>query len=285
MKCPRYHSNEKQYKAGFNQSKSQRYHCGECNRVYTPEPQPQGYSSETRMLALRMYVEGSSQWSIGRILKVSLQTVANWISSYTSKLPPTQMPKKPDTAELDEMCIPFYSRKKQSLHHNCGRPSQLLYSELGCCSYKNQCCTASMLGKSTSNQTALQWRISCLWHTVLWSTVRNANGQERNIFGGSRQCRFATLLEAIASQIQMLFQKSRRFVQEHSLVFLLLQSEADYEKTISKIFLSPHWFLMSSLLDTPPKITQVATLIAKTSLTLPPPNGRCACFQEGSNLH
>lgn len=160
-------------------------------------------------------------------------------------------------------CIPFYSRKKQSLHPNCGRPSQPLYSELGRCSYKNQWSTASMLGKSTSSQTVLQWRISCLWHTVLWSTLRNANGQERNLFGGSRQCRFATLLETFGSQIQMLFQKSRRFVQEHSLVCLLLQSEADYEKTISKIFLSPHWFLISSLLDTPWKIKLTEGQIVK----------------------
>jgi len=48
-------------------------------------------------------MEESNQRAIGRILKVSPQTVANWISNYTSKLPPVQMPKKPHTAELDEM--------------------------------------------------------------------------------------------------------------------------------------------------------------------------------------
>jgi transposase len=66
------------------------------------------------MLALRMYVEGSSQRSIGRILKVSPQTVANWISSYTSKLPPVQMPKKPHTAELDEMYTFLQQKKTKS---------------------------------------------------------------------------------------------------------------------------------------------------------------------------
>jgi len=111
MKCPRCQSSEKQYKAGFNPSGSQRYRCGECNRVYTPEPLPQGYVSETRMLAMRMYVEGSSQRSIGRILKVSPQTVANWINTYTSQLPPAEVPKKVRTAELDEMYT-FVKQKK-----------------------------------------------------------------------------------------------------------------------------------------------------------------------------
>jgi transposase len=50
-----------------------------------------------------MYVEGSSQRAIGRILQVSPQTVANWIAAYTSKLPPAEVPKKPCIAELDEM--------------------------------------------------------------------------------------------------------------------------------------------------------------------------------------
>lgn len=79
--------------------------------MYPPEPLPQGYASEKRMLAIRMYVEGSSQRSIGRILQVSPQTVANWIAAYTSKLPPAEVPQKPRTAELDEMYT-FVGKKK-----------------------------------------------------------------------------------------------------------------------------------------------------------------------------
>ena len=63
------------------------------------------------MLAIRMYMEGSSQRSIGRILQVSPQTVANWISAYTSKLPPARVPQKPRVAELDEMYT-FVGKKK-----------------------------------------------------------------------------------------------------------------------------------------------------------------------------
>lgn len=79
--------------------------------MYTPEPLPQGYSPEKRLLAIRMYVEGSSQRSIGRILQVSPQSVANWISAYTSKLPSAQVPEKPRTAELDELYT-FVGKKK-----------------------------------------------------------------------------------------------------------------------------------------------------------------------------
>ena|SRR5205814_2914489 len=115
MKCPRCQSSEKQYKAGFNPSKSQRYRCGECDRVYTPKPLPQGYSSEKRMLAIRMYVEGNSQRAISRILKVSPQTISNWMSAYTSKLPPAPVPEKPHTAELDEMYTFLKQKKTKSI--------------------------------------------------------------------------------------------------------------------------------------------------------------------------
>ena len=63
----------KQYKAGFNRSGSQHYRCGVCKRAYTPEPNPLGFSAETRMLAIRMYLEGNSQRAIGRILRISPQ--------------------------------------------------------------------------------------------------------------------------------------------------------------------------------------------------------------------
>ena len=63
------------------------------------------------MLALRMYVEGNSQRSIARILKISPQSVSNWINAYVSQLPPTPMPHKPKVAELDELYT-YLKRKK-----------------------------------------------------------------------------------------------------------------------------------------------------------------------------
>ncbi len=111
MNCPTCQSNWKQYKAGFNPSGSQRYRCGDCHRVYTPEPKQHGYSEAIRLLAIRMYVEGSSYGSIGRVLKVNPQSVANWISAYTAKLPEAPLPERVTKAELDELYT-FLGKKK-----------------------------------------------------------------------------------------------------------------------------------------------------------------------------
>ena len=111
MRCPNCQANRKQYKAGFNPSGSQRYRCGECNRVYTPEPKQHGYAEEIRLLAIRMYVEGSSYGSIGRVLKVNPQSVANWVSAYAAKLPKAPLPEKVKKAELDELYT-FIGKKK-----------------------------------------------------------------------------------------------------------------------------------------------------------------------------
>jgi len=103
MKCPKCSSTVKQYRSGFNPSGSQRYRCGICNRVYTPNPKLNGYPADTRMLALRMYLEGNSQRAIARILKISPQSVANWVKAYVDKLPPVTRPEKLEVAELDEL--------------------------------------------------------------------------------------------------------------------------------------------------------------------------------------
>ena len=66
---------------------------------------------ETRLLAIRMYVEGNSYGAIGRILKVNPQSVANWVTDYSAKQPPAPVPPKPKTAELDELYT-YIGRKK-----------------------------------------------------------------------------------------------------------------------------------------------------------------------------
>jgi hypothetical protein len=63
------------------------------------------------MLSIRMYVEGSSYGSIGRILKANLQSVANWVSQYTAKLPKARMPGKVKKAEWNELYT-FVGKKK-----------------------------------------------------------------------------------------------------------------------------------------------------------------------------
>ncbi len=115
MKCPRCKTVQRQVKNGKNGSGSQKYRCNECGAVYTPEPKANGYPAETRLLAIRMYVEGSSYGSIARILKVNPQSVANWVSHYTAKLPPAPVPHKVKKAELDELYTFIGEKKTKSM--------------------------------------------------------------------------------------------------------------------------------------------------------------------------
>jgi transposase-like protein len=103
MRCPRCKSGKRQVKNGKNGSGSQKYRCRECGAGYTPEPKEPGYPAATRVLAIRMYVEGSSYGSIARVLKVNPQTIANWVSAYAAQLPPAPLPQKVRKAELDEL--------------------------------------------------------------------------------------------------------------------------------------------------------------------------------------
>ena len=63
------------------------------------------------MLAIRMYLEGNSQRAIGRILRVSPQSIASWVGIYVENLPAAQKPERVHTAELDEMYT-FIGNKK-----------------------------------------------------------------------------------------------------------------------------------------------------------------------------
>ena len=111
MRCPKCKTQSKQVKNGLNGSGSQKYLCKICGHKYTPEPKVNRYPAETRQLAIRMYVEGSSYGSIARILKVNPQSVANWVQSHTVKLPSAPLPARVRKAELDELYT-FVGRKK-----------------------------------------------------------------------------------------------------------------------------------------------------------------------------
>ena len=115
MKCPICKSVKQPVKNGLNGSGSQKYKCKACGAVYTPEPKGNGYPAETRLLAIRMYVEGSSYGSIGRVLKVNPQSVANWVKQYTSRLPPAPMPSQVKKAELDELYTFVGEKKTKSM--------------------------------------------------------------------------------------------------------------------------------------------------------------------------
>jgi transposase-like protein len=113
--CPYCQATARQIKAGLNRAGSQRFQCRQCNRHYTPEPKLNGYPQAVRNQAVRLYLEGTNQRRIGRILSVNHQSVANWINAYHEQLqasgPKGSKPIKVGTAEVDEL-FTFVGTKK-----------------------------------------------------------------------------------------------------------------------------------------------------------------------------
>lgn len=93
--CPYCGAHERQVRAGFNRTGSQRLQCQTCRRQHTPEAHPLGYADEVRERALKLYLEGNGLRRIGRLLKINHQTVANWVTAAHRRLP---TPAKGETA-------------------------------------------------------------------------------------------------------------------------------------------------------------------------------------------
>lgn len=116
--CPHCQDIERQVKAGFNRTGSQRYQCQLCQRSYTPEPLPLGYTDETKQIALKLYLEGNGFRRIGRLLSVNHQSVANWVNAAHTKMQTQAAPsasEPPLTLEVDELFTFVGSKKSQRL--------------------------------------------------------------------------------------------------------------------------------------------------------------------------
>jgi transposase-like protein len=101
MNCPKCKSSH-YIKYGIVHER-QRYKCKDCLYLYTVEHKSDVKPSETKRLALDMYLEGLGFRAIGRILKISYGTVYSWIKDWGSKvsLPRRENPVK--IVELDEL--------------------------------------------------------------------------------------------------------------------------------------------------------------------------------------
>ena len=86
----------------------QRYKCKKCGCHFT-QSYTNGASLETKLLALKLYLEGMGFRSIGRIMNVNNVTVLNWIRTMGSSVKTyvrTHMPddiRHVDVIEMDEM--------------------------------------------------------------------------------------------------------------------------------------------------------------------------------------
>ncbi len=72
-----------------------------------------GYDTQTKQMALRLYLEGVSFRAIGRLLSVNYVSVINWVNAHEASLPDDVLDKTPaDTVEVDEL-FTFIAQKKR----------------------------------------------------------------------------------------------------------------------------------------------------------------------------
>lgn len=113
LTCPTCSSSTRQIKAGFNRCGSQKYQCRHCKRLYTPQPKQPGYAKETRLQAVRMYLDGNNFRRIARLLSVAPQSVINWVNAYHATLPQKEdrSQQRSQVLEMDEL-FTFIGHKK-----------------------------------------------------------------------------------------------------------------------------------------------------------------------------
>lgn len=102
IQCPHCQSSQRQNKDGFTRFGSQRHFCGACQRTYTPHPKHHGCPNTLRQEAVRYSLEGLSQRKVARLLRVSPQSVANWLAQAGEALQKSGLPLVPP--ELAELC-------------------------------------------------------------------------------------------------------------------------------------------------------------------------------------
>src|SRR5680860_1042584 len=98
MDCPKCKSPD-HVKDGIVQNR-QRYRCKSCGYRYTVSEKSDVKSTETKRLALAMYLEGLGFRSIGRILKISYGTVYSWVKKWGEAV---ELPVSKDAVEIVEL--------------------------------------------------------------------------------------------------------------------------------------------------------------------------------------
>lgn len=78
-RCPKCGAEEKQIKAGYNRSGTQRCVCKKCKHKYTLNGKIREYPEEVKIEAMRIYYSGVSGRGVGKILRMSKANVYNWI--------------------------------------------------------------------------------------------------------------------------------------------------------------------------------------------------------------
>ncbi len=96
----------------------QPYLCKTCGFRYTVEKKAAVKSRKIKHLALQMYLDSLGFRLIGRVLKISYQTVYQWVKKWGSKVSIPQSTEPIAVVELDEMRS-YVGSKKLLLDMDC----------------------------------------------------------------------------------------------------------------------------------------------------------------------
>jgi transposase-like protein len=117
MNCKHCNS-DKTVKDGKNPSGSEKYYCKACQRNFTPQPNLNGYSHEKKQETVKTYIDGTNYRRTGRLMKVSHQSVVNWVTEAAQDVKPEDAPSpvlgEEDVVELDELFTFVRDKKTRS---------------------------------------------------------------------------------------------------------------------------------------------------------------------------
>lgn len=95
---------------------STRHICVNCGRQFVSNPKIQpgsGYSDDTRIICLRMYVNGMGFRGIERVTGIHHTTIIRWVMAVGQQLPDAYDPEDiPSVGELDELQTLLFGIKK-----------------------------------------------------------------------------------------------------------------------------------------------------------------------------
>ena len=114
MDCPKCKS-KCHVKDGFICGR-QRYKCKKCQYRYTVKRKSDVKTTETRRLALEIYLEGLGFRSIGRILNISYGTVYLWVKEWRSRISLPRRENPVEEVELEKLLTHIESKKAADRH-------------------------------------------------------------------------------------------------------------------------------------------------------------------------
>ena len=95
---------EGQIKNGRTKAGSQRYRCNHCGKTYTPVKKERMYPKELKDWAIELYMEGNSERTVGRLLKIIKNIRLRWIRQKAKKIKPKDRSnERVEVIEMDEL--------------------------------------------------------------------------------------------------------------------------------------------------------------------------------------